>query len=237
MSPSHAVVAGVSLFLLVAGALSPSASVARPSLEQEEAMYSSAAFLRAHPDLKFRRRGLDAYESGDAALAFRHFVRAARYADKPSQAMLAAMLWEGDGVARDRAAAYAWMDIAAERGFVALLARRETFWAGLDAAQRAQALAIGSRLQPEFGDAAAKPRLERQLRRARHGVTGSRVGFAGTPLRVTLNLGGERLRVQAHDYYHADYWQPERYWALQDAEWTDTPAGHVDVGALRPRAD
>ncbi len=61
------------------------------------------------------------------------FLRAARYADKPSQAMIAQMLWNGDGVPVDRVMAYVWADLAAERGYPAFIATREKFWSELNA--------------------------------------------------------------------------------------------------------
>ena len=71
-------------------------------------------FLAAHPDLRWRAEG----------------VRA-------SQAMIAAMYWDGTGVVRDRPIAYAWMDLAAERMYHDFLLYREAYWNALDAGERA----------------------------------------------------------------------------------------------------
>ena len=194
-------------------------------LHREEQMLNSYAFLYAHPDIKHRKAGLAAYQ------AAKDFRRAARFADKPSQAMLAEMLWRGEGVAQDRAAAYAWMDLAAERGFRQLLAKRETYWAALDAAEREAALRIGEKLYAEFGDHVAKERLERKLRRATYERTGSNVGYVGN-LSVTLNVDNEPVKLVGASYYERRWWQPERYWALQDAEWQDSRGGVVEIGPL-----
>ena len=54
-----------------------------------------AGFLSAHPDLRFRLLGLDEFKQGKMENAFRFFQRAAFYADKPSQGMVAEMLFHG----------------------------------------------------------------------------------------------------------------------------------------------
>ena len=69
-------------------------------------------------DLRFRLHGLEEFKAGRHEDAFKFFQRASFYADKPSQGMVAEMLWNGQGVAKDPALAYAWMDLAAERGYV-----------------------------------------------------------------------------------------------------------------------
>ena len=72
-------------------------------------------FMNGHPDLFWRLRGRKYYEAGHYEHARECFELAARYADKPSQAMLGEMHWQGEGGPRDRALGYAWMDLAAER--------------------------------------------------------------------------------------------------------------------------
>src|SRR5687767_7064117 len=76
-----------------------------------------AEYDRYHPDTHYRRLGFTSYAAGNHYEAVSYLTRAARYADKPSQLALALMYWEGDGVDADRARAYAWADVAAERGY------------------------------------------------------------------------------------------------------------------------
>lgn len=216
-------------WLLLMLALAPCLRAAEPALTRQQEVQRSASFLAAHPDLRHRRAGLLAWQNGDAALALRKFRRAAHYADKPSQAMVAEMLWQGSGTERDRAAAYAWMDLAAERGQTRFVLERERYWNLLDAAERERALAVGAELYARLGDAVAKPRLERQLRRSAYERTGSNVGFVG-PLNVMLNVDGKRVKVHGETYYRLDYWDPARYWAWTDAEFETR--GVVDVGPL-----
>lgn len=59
-------------------------------------------FLSAHPDLRWRREGLHAYANKRYDEAMSYFLRAARYADKPAQAMIAQMYWNGVGIALTR---------------------------------------------------------------------------------------------------------------------------------------
>jgi len=202
-------------------------------LTPEQEIQRSAPFLHAHPDLRHRRAGLEAWERGDAALAFRKFLRAARFGDKPSQAMLAEMHWRGEGTPRDRAAAYAWMDLAAERRQRIFVLKREQYWHALTPGERGAALEIGRRIYAAYGDDVAQPRLERKLRQAKHERTGSLVGFVG-PLTILLNVDGTRVRVRGEDYYRDEYWEPERYWRWSDAEFE--ARGSVDVGPLSPTA-
>lgn len=193
-------------------------------------------FLAAHPDLRWRSEGLQAFEQKDYKIAFNAFQRAARYADKPSQAMLAEMLWEGVGVAQDRALAYAWIDLAAERLYPVFIARREGYWRRLDPGQQRDAIERGQAVYLEYGDAVAKPRLERLLERERRRTTGSRVGFVGnlTIIPNTGPLAGTGLTISGDQYYAEKYWEPRRYWQLQDEIWNAPRRGRVDVGDLMP---
>ena len=65
----------------------------------------TAGFLTHHPDMKYRLLGMDAYRNKRYEDAMRFFRRASFYADKPSQGMVAEMLWNGEGAPRDPAPA------------------------------------------------------------------------------------------------------------------------------------
>lgn len=198
----------------------------------DAAVMSTDGFMDAHPDLKFRQQGLKVWEAGEHAKAFELFKRAARYADKPSQGMIAEMLWRGEGVAQDKAAAYAWMDLAAERHFRPMLIQREIYWNGLSEAERERAMEIGKDLYAEYGDVAAKPRVERKMRVARRAGTGGRTGGAIGNLQIVINTMSGPMTIDGSTYYDPDYWQPERYWAWQEKGWKNPPRGMVDVGPL-----
>src|SRR5690606_26121540 len=106
----------------------------------------TSGFLYAHPDLKHRLEGMQRFEQGKFAEALEQFTLAAHWADKFAQAMVAEMHWTGSAPDGDRAAAYAWMDLAAERGYPSLVAKRERYWSDLDATERRRAIAIGEGL-------------------------------------------------------------------------------------------
>jgi hypothetical protein len=222
--------------LLIAIALSaPFAASAKdggapPSLNAtDREIMTSEAFLGAHPDLKHRLLGLDAYNRGEFEQAQKEFLRAARFADKPSQGLIGEMYWNGQGVAADRPLAYAWMDIAAERAYPILLVKREEYWSALTPEERDRAVAVGRTLIEEYGDAAAKPRLEKRLKQARRETTGSRVGSVGN-LRINIPTASGWRTVRGEEYYAETFWKPEKYWHWQDFDWKNPGEGKVEVG-------
>lgn len=54
----------------------------------ERAIHNSTTFMYFHPDIAERRHGIKALEDGFPVAAMSHFKRAARYADKGSQAVI-----------------------------------------------------------------------------------------------------------------------------------------------------
>lgn len=199
------------------------------ALADAEAVTADHGFIAGHPDMYWRAVGQEALADGKARDAFDHFRKAARYADKPSQAITAEMLWTGNGVAKDRAAAYAWIDLASERGYTKLIVVREKYWSELTPAERERAVTIGEDVYAEFGDSVAKPRMNAELQRARTRVTGSRLGHVGS-LRTAKgsNAGGTHPVmdlaslvgvVDGRELYADKYWVPEQYWKWQDAMW------------------
>jgi hypothetical protein len=224
--------------LLTPALLALALAASLPSLAKEPRrphdgnIVSSQSFLSAHPDLQWRLRGLEAYREADFRKALTYFRRAARFADKPAQGMVAEMLWQGQGTAQDRPLAYAWMDLAAERRYPTMLINRERYWNALSEAERAQALAQGEAVYAQYGDAVAKPRMEQALRRARMATTGSRTGFAGN-LKITLMTPGGETTIDGTHYYAPKYWEPAEYWTWQDSDWRELPRGRVDIGPLQ----
>lgn len=191
------------------------------------------SFLSAHPDLRWRREGLHEYSNKRYDRAMEYFLRAARYADKPAQAMIAEMYWTGTGVVQDRALGYAWMDLAAERFYSNFIIKREEYWRALDEAAQRDAIVRGQPLLIEYGDDVAKERMAKVLRKQRS-LTGSRVGFVGNLeiIPFTGPYAGTGMTLRGDEYYASKYWQPEKYFEWQDEVW-DAPAarkGRVKVG-------
>lgn len=235
---SRAMACGLMLALAVGLAGGPGPATAQEDGQRgNPAIFHSEAFLAGHPDVRWRLQGLREQERGNDERAFRYFQRAARHADKPSQAAVAEMLWQGIGVRRDRPLAYAWMDLAAERAQPTFLAWREQYWQQLDEPGRQRALEVGEGVYAEYGDEVAKPRQERVMRRARRDITGSRSGMAGSMLVVPVESGFGQTSMEASRIYDPKYWEPEQYWRWQDETWAQMQQGSVDVRPLQPLED
>lgn len=224
-------IAAATLFAAATASASPLAEVR----DDDPLIVNSEAFQRGHPDLLWRNRGIFEYQRRRYADAARYFRDAAYYGDKPAQAMLAMMSWNGEGVGADRAQAYAWIDLAAERGYEAMVATREKFWAALDEAERRRALELGKDLYAKFGDEHARDRLDREIVRAKTQLTGSRLGRAGTLAVFVPGPDGRMRPIDGSLFYSARYWSPERYRDWQDQRW-ELPQGHVEVGPVQPVA-
>ena len=229
--------AHVACALLVVFGLAANAGPACAS-EPDPVFTQLNAFVGAHPDIFWRERGIDNYGRGRYAEAMTAFRRAARYADKTSQAMIAQMLWNGDGVKADRVIAYVWADLAAERGYPDFIATREKFWRELSAGEQRVAVASGQVIFDEYGDAVAKRREENALRLARLNITGSRTGRVGTMSMYLRNPDGSFASpVDGAVYFAPKYWKPEQYWRWQDHTWTQPPEGTVEVGPIETPAE
>lgn len=197
---------------------------------KDQSVMSTRTFLNAHPDLKYRNEGWVAYEAGDYGQALEHFRTASRYADKASQGMVAEMLWQGRGMPIDRPMAYAWADLAAERGYPAFLRLREQYWRQLSEDERTRALRDGPALLPEYADAAAQPRMARFLVKAEQSRKRSSMSV-GRPREIRVpGPGGGMMSIPVHRFLAPKFWDPVQYQAWQDAIWNNLPEGKVDVG-------
>ena len=187
----------------------------------DAAIMRSESYRFTHADLRWRAAGEQAYARQDKRAAWQYFERAARYADKPSQAMIASMLWSGDGVAQDRALAYAWADLAAERGYPRFVATREQYWGALGEAERKRAVDVGQGVYDEFGDKVAKPRLAQELiRERRDNTTGSRLGKAGpAQIKIFDQDTGQVVNIPGLIYGDPKFWDPALHWQAIDAMW------------------
>jgi len=225
----------IRLCLALASLLSVAAGGAQAQSPRQNSVdreiMSTSTFMSAHPDLRFRMLGLHAWEAGDYDTAMAHFRRGARYADKPSQGMVAEMLWNGQGTPVDRPLAHAWMQVAAEREYKVMVINRDRYWSEMDAAERQRALALAPAIAAEYGDAAAKPRVERKMRQVRNSSTGSRTGFTGN-LRIILPSPHGDVTVDGSQFFEDRFWKPDEYWAWQEDDWKELPKGRVKVGPL-----
>lgn len=219
------------------------------SFMEIDALVTSA---KGRPNEEWRLQGLKAYQAGQYEEAVRRFERAATFADKFSQHYLSLIHWHGAGVPVDRVQAYVWSDLAAERGNRRLLAVREKMWAQLTAAEQAGVLAQGPAYYDRYGDAAAQPRAEAEIRRFARGMTGSRVGYrnqmiesGGPPINgvfvVDTGSNAAAYAVSVAGSPDELYGREgglrrlDTYWQQQDAQ-LERLTGRVEVGpATRSR--
>lgn len=194
----------------------------------------SRSFMASHPDLNSRSLGMQSYQKGHFEEAMRQFRKGAYYADKPSQAMVAEMLWKGEGVEQNRIAAYAWIDLAAERLYKDLVAKRENYWAALSAEERLQAVEKGRAIFDKYGDKVAKRRIENILERDRRNITGSRTGYVGVLKIQVPGPGGMPIDINGDQFYQEKFWKPEMYWKWQSVAWKELPTGTATMGELEP---
>lgn len=234
---ANILVLGILTFALtpVALAAGPSNGKAPPDPTNDPVLMT-AGFLSAHPDLKYRLMGLDEYKKGNLVDALQFFRRSSFYGDKPSQGMVAEMLWTGSGEAQDRPLAYAWMDLAAERGYEGFLGLRERYWAAMNEAERRRAIEVGQEVYAKYGDAAAEPRLAAVLRRERRSATGSRTGYTGA-LQIYVPGPGGYQQIDGSKMYDERYWDPSQYRAWHDSIWAKPRIGRVDVGEVEQLRD
>lgn len=225
------------LFALLYALLAPAGAFAQqdasspPPDPTSDRLMMSAGFLSAHPDLRYRLLGLDEFKHGRYEDALRFFQRASFYADKPSQGMVAEMLWNGQGTPKDPVLAYAWMDLAAERGYAGFLGLRERYWNALSETERKRALAEGESIYAKYGDAVAQPRLAATLRRERRNITGSRMGFAGN-VKIYVPGPGGYEQIDGSKFFDERYWDPKQYQAWHDSIWMKPRIGRVQVGEV-----
>lgn len=175
-----------------------------------------------HPNEMWRYRALRALKLEQPERALEDFGRAARYGDKFSQHALSLMHWHGVGTTVNRAQAYVWADLAAERGYRDLLLVREKMWMEMDAALRARAMLLGEQMYAQYGDAVAKPRMEWAMRRALANATGSRVGATTDRIEIWEYGATAGLGLSARDFYERERWRAETYWREQDRQWEAT---------------
>ena len=252
---SHMHVHHKMLVALVFGATFAGSSVPVMAQQTDEslliALLNNSQIIAAHPDLSYRDLGVRAYKAGDKQRAVGLLLKAASYADKPAQAMLATMYWNGDGITKNRPRGYAWMDLAADRGYQDLLIQREKYWAQLSAPERHRAVSEGRQIYAKYNDKAGLGKLDQVLRRTADQATGSRTGFGGNNLTVRLRgaaagpalqpqqgtgptvLGGTPVR--GTDYYSPMLWSAAPYAKMKDRVWEYArhETGTVEVGPLQ----
>ncbi len=225
---------GVALLGGVGDALAEPAEKATVSAQLTELRIAAGDTDEGHPNERWRLAAMRDYLQGNYRSAAEQFELAAGFADKYSQHRLSLMHWNGEGVEVDRARAYVWSDLAAERGTPKLVAVRERMWAALSAAERHQAIKIGNALFDKYGDARTQMRQIRKMKRFAMLRNGSRAGFKN-PYSQVINDSHYSVEVM----YSAERTDPLTYWRLQNAAIGGGKnvllEGNVEVGTPQSR--
>jgi len=197
-----------------------------------------------HPDLFGEYTGMRRYAHHQYQAALKYFEIGAFYADKVSQLSLGLMYMNGEGTPKDPVAAYAWLDLAAERDYPDFIATRDTLKARLTPEQLARAMVMREKLAEKYGDGVAKHRLVVQMRQGlMQGVPGaegaSRTGFTygaswlkNDPNCGHTPVGGGKeqpLVGCGRSVFANVLWDPDLYFASRDREYQ----ARVSVGAVQ----
>lgn len=162
-----------------------------------------SSFAEHTPGYPHFIEGMASYRAGQFGSAKTKFKVAARWGDKLAQYNLGIMNYLGQGTPQDAARAWAWVTLAAERGYPMMLDMADQIYRGLSEAQKVEGLTIlNNELQPEFGDAVAIERTIRRMERERRRVTGSRTGFVGN---LTIIDRSGRIRT-GREFYRPEAW-------------------------------
>lgn len=210
-----------------------------PGIQRElHAMVTASTWF--HPDLFGEFAGMRHYTHHEYEAALKCFEIGARFADKLSQLSIGLMYMNGEGTPKDLVTAYAWLDLASERGYPDFVATRETLKTKLTSEQLAQAVALRATLGEKYGDGVAKHRLAVQLHQGQMQLTGSHTGYDNgvSSLRIHPDCGGPTVVVGGQELPQAGcggslfakaWWNPKLYFAARDREYKAT----VSVGAVR----
>jgi TPR repeat protein len=195
-------------------------------------LQGDSGFLAGHPDMDYRLRGAALDRKQQPASAFKEYRRAAYYGDKPSQARIGEMYWNGEGVGKDPVQGFLWMALAAERGQRELSLLKLFYWQHLDPAQQARARELAPAMLEEYGDEAAKRRLGLAMRREQHRTAGGLLGYNASsgPLSMSNGIDPELFFAEA-------YWKPEQYLDLSDRIFEQHYQGQVTVGDVEQVED
>jgi uncharacterized protein len=172
-------------------------------------------YTEGHPDVINEFAGMHRYAAGDYAGAMKSFLIAASYADKPSQLSIGLMYLNGQGVQKDPATGWAWISIAAERGYPQFVSTRDNLWEQLSSQQRRQAKAAQQQLYAQYGDPVTQPRMLQALQQ----------GMAnGGDASNASSDSGQKYCAQTHakecaDLYAKWFWDPKGYFAGRDSAW------------------
>ena len=181
----------------------------------------------ALPGEYLHAKAMDYYERGNHYVAYKTFLKSARWADKLSQFNLGVMHFKGQGMEADKARAWAWFKLSAERGYPKMTRMVEHVEKELGDAQLERGRRIlEDELKPEYGDAVAVPKATRRMEKERENITGSRTGFVGN-LDVLLPDG---TTMDGQSFYKEGNWDYQLYIQREKRIFDALDRGNVTLG-------
>lgn len=174
------------------------------------------------------------YGDGQYQQAYDQFLVAAQWGNKLAQYNIGTMHQNGQGVAKDPARAWAWLQLSAERDYGALSAIADEVYAELSTEQQSRGTRILNReLLPKFSDATVLPTVQRYLDRQYRMATGSRLGGSGSSQLIVQP--NDELPKVGDIYYAKDRWQVSS-WLDEEKRWFEamTQAGDMDDQSHSP---
>lgn len=174
--------------------------------------------------------GKRAYEAGFHFSAYQKFRRAAYWADKMAQHNLGVMTYRGEGVDRDPARAWAWFELAAERGYPEFVGIANAVWDELAPVQRRKAQRVlDDELAPRYGDEVAIPRTTQRMESERRRIVGTRTGMVGNVTVYDRRTVGART---GEEYFAAERWDFRRVVEREKQVFEALARGNVTIGEL-----
>jgi len=137
-------------------------------------------YMINHPSFPHMIEGLRSYRNGEFKRAFGRFRLASNWANKHAQAWIGWMYTLGQGVEKDVPRAYAWLKLAAERGYPTFVEDVQALSEAMTDQEIAHGeLILRQELMPKLGDEARVRRTSMEMWREKMKVSGSRVGYTG----------------------------------------------------------
>lgn len=182
--------------------------------------------MRNVPGALSYAEGMLFYNNGWYFAARHRFLIAAMYGDKVAQYNLGVIFYQGQGLDRDPVRAWAWFDLAAERGYPHMVVTAADVWDDLDEAERLIALDIRESLAERYGDEIVVPRVAARMERDRQRA----IRRTGTVGHVAIDFEGRR--VSGREFYAAENWDFRRLIQREVELFERLSRGRVEVGEI-----
>lgn len=189
-------------------------------------------YIEHAPSTESLVRATDAYRAGQFGRAMDHYLGAARWADKFAQYNIGIMHLRGEGVEFNPVRGWAWLEVAAERGYPQFRQSADALWDLFNEEERQAARTIfEEEIAPRYGDETTFQRTEREMRFRKGDATGSRLGSRGMlqMLRVYETQDTQRDGVE---YFAPEKWDFATLARYETALMQSIAEEQVEIGEL-----